>query len=79
MIHTFVGVYIKYHEKEEFGDRLLADYDQFEPVVQREQLLELVRKAVGPGANDDDWRVLFQHGMCIMCFCYGIDQITSNI
>ncbi|KAH9169716.1 hypothetical protein EDB89DRAFT_1908362 [Lactarius sanguifluus] len=48
-------------EKEQFGDRVPTTIDQFNAVIQCEQLLELVRKMAGPAVNNDDYQALLQY------------------
>ncbi|KAH9168603.1 hypothetical protein EDB89DRAFT_1909184 [Lactarius sanguifluus] len=48
-------------EKEQFSDRVPTTIDQFNAVVQCEQLLELVRKMAGLAVNNDDYQALLQY------------------
>lgn len=63
LIYTFIQAYI---DKQGCGGKVFAPLEQFKMIVKRQQshFLELVGKAAGPGANDDDREALLQHGMC---------------
>ncbi|KAH9174011.1 hypothetical protein EDB89DRAFT_2068265 [Lactarius sanguifluus] len=60
LIHTFVKTYI---DSQGSGNKIFAGQEQFKVIAKRQQsqFFELVSKATGPGANDDDREALLQH------------------
>ncbi|KAH9052553.1 hypothetical protein EDB87DRAFT_1692196 [Lactarius vividus] len=60
LIYMFIQAYI---DKQGCGGKVFAPLEQFKMIVkcQQSHFLELVGKAAGPGANDDDWEALLQH------------------